>query len=103
MAAHARGGGDKEVPRTNTFGGDCVKCELSGRRMRNAHFINANFSGAALVGTDLRETHFLASNFTNADMTRADLSDSVMISVLFTNAVLNHAKFRDTHDLTPRW
>src|SRR5579859_6148143 len=83
-------GGEKEVPRSNTFGGDCAKCELSGRRMRGAHFMHANFSGASLVASDLREAHFVASTFAGADLTKADLSDSQIISVIFTNAVMTH-------------
>ncbi len=95
IAAHA-GAADKEVPRSNTFGGDCVKCELSGRRLHGAHFMNANFSGAALVGSDLRDAHFISSTFTGADLTRADLTDSQILGVNFSNAILTHAKLRDT-------
>src|SRR5512143_3337512 len=58
---------DKEVPRSNTFGGDCAKCELSGRRLHGAHFMNANFTGATMIGSDLREAHFLSSTFAGAD------------------------------------
>src|SRR5258708_6117661 len=89
-------GNDKEVPRSNTFGGDCAKCELSGRRLHGAHFMNANFTGAILVGSDLREARFLTSTFAGADLTRADLTDSQIISVNFSGANLSHARLRDT-------
>ena len=68
--------GDKEVPRQNTFGGSCVKCELSGRNLSGAKIIGANFSGAALVGANLREATFHGSVFSDADLSRADPSDS---------------------------
>src|SRR3954465_2508734 len=94
VAARAGSSSDKEVPRSNNFGGDCAKCELSGRRLRGAHFMNANFTGAILVGSDLREAHFIASTFAGADLTKADLSDSQIISVNFAGATLSHAKLR---------
>src|SRR5438270_9132617 len=93
-ARAATGGGEKEVPRSNTFGGDCAKCELSGRRMHGARFMNANFSGATLIGSDLREAHFMSSTFAGADLTRADLTDSQIVGVNFSGANLSHAKLR---------
>src|SRR4051812_37131844 len=94
--AVAATGGEKEVPRHNSFGGSCPKCELSGRRLAGAQFIAADFSGAALVGSDLREARFMASNFSGADMSRADLTDSELMGAVFRGANLSHARLRST-------
>ena len=54
LAPAAAYAGEKEVPRINTFGGSCPKCELSGRRLRGAHFLGADFSGASFVRRETR-------------------------------------------------
>lgn len=70
--AWALGQGD-DVSRVFSFGGACVGCELSGRKMPAAHFLGANFSNATLVGSDLQGAWFFGANFSKANLTRADL------------------------------
>jgi uncharacterized protein YjbI with pentapeptide repeats len=45
---------DKDVARLVSFGGMCVSCELSGRKLTGAKFTGANFAKAVLIGSDLR-------------------------------------------------
>ena len=50
-----------DVSKLFSFGGACVACELSGRKLPEAHFVGANFRGATLTGV----------NFSGAEMDRA--------------------------------
>ncbi|HQR91010.1 MAG TPA: pentapeptide repeat-containing protein, partial [Caulobacter sp.] len=61
--------GDKDVARMVSFGGMCVSCELSGRKLTGAKFAGANFDRAVLIGADLRGAAFYGSNFSGADLT----------------------------------
>jgi len=94
--AGAAQAGDKEISRQVSFGGSCVKCELSGRNLSGARIIGANFSGATLVGAILRDAKFHASVFAGADLTKADLSDAAMTGANFSGANLTSARLRST-------
>ena len=90
-AAGGAWAGEKEIPRQVSFGGSCVKCELSGRNLSGARIVGANFSGANMMGANLRDAKFHASNFAGADLTKADLSDSAMSGANFSGANLTGA------------
>src|SRR5215472_1845123 len=77
-------GGD--TMRLLSFGGMCVNCELSGRKLPDARFLGANFMGATFVGSDMRGASFFGSNFANADLTRADLRGANLFGSDFMNA-----------------
>ena len=72
-AAWAQPNDDRDVARLVSFGGMCVNCELSGRKLTGAKFTGANFDRAVLIGADLRGAAFYGSNFSGADLTRARL------------------------------
>jgi uncharacterized protein YjbI with pentapeptide repeats len=86
-----------DVSRVFSFGGACVSCELSGRKLPEARFMGANFSSATLVGSDLRGAWFFGVNFSRADMARANLSGASLfgsdfVEVNFTDANLSGVK-----------
>ena len=58
--------------------------------------MDANFSGATLVGSDLREAQFLGSNFTGADLSGAVLTDAQILGTIFTDAIMQHTRMRST-------
>ena len=64
---------DRDVAKMVSFGGVCVGCELSGRRLTGATFMGAKFDRSTLVGADLRGASFHGSSFVGADFTRADV------------------------------
>jgi uncharacterized protein YjbI with pentapeptide repeats len=82
-------GGD--TTRVLAFGGMCLNCELSGRKLPQARFIGANFAGAAMVGSDLHGAAFVGSNFVGADLARADLHDATLFGSDFTNTDFTEA------------
>jgi uncharacterized protein YjbI with pentapeptide repeats len=86
-----------DVSRVFSFGGMCVSCELSGRKLPDARFMGANFSSASMVGSDLRGAWFFGTNFSKADLSRANLSGASLfgsdfVEVNFTDANLSGVK-----------
>jgi uncharacterized protein YjbI with pentapeptide repeats len=86
-----------DVSRVFSFGGMCLSCELSGRKMPEARFMGANFSGSTMVGSDLRGAWFFGTNFSRADLAHADLRGASLFGsdfedVNFTDANLAGVK-----------
>ena len=86
-----------DVSRVFSFGGMCVSCELSGRKLPDARFMGANFTGATMVGSDLHGAWFFGTNFSRADLARANLSGASLFgsdfeNVNFTDANLGGVK-----------
>lgn len=86
-----------DVTRVFSFGGMCVSCELSGRKLPEARFMGANFTGATMVGSDLHGAWFFGTNFSRADLSRANLSGASLFGsdfegVNFTDANLAGVK-----------
>src|SRR5580698_7807647 len=91
-ATHAWAADDGEdTARLLSFGGMCVNCELSGRKLPEAKFIGANFSGATMVGSDLHGAAFFGSNFNGADLAKADLHGATLFGSDFTNTDFTEA------------
>src|ERR1700733_9583700 len=90
--AWARTQGD-DVSRLFSFGGACVSCELSGRKLPDAHFVGANFSGSVLVASNLEGAWFVGANFSRANLTRADLSGANLLGSNFVGADFTDANF----------
>ncbi|MEJ0066060.1 MAG: pentapeptide repeat-containing protein [Caulobacteraceae bacterium] len=94
-ATHAQAADDGEdTTRVLAFGGMCLNCELSGRKLPQAKFIGANFAGAAMVGSDLHGAAIFGSNFIGADLARADLHDATLFGSDFTNTRLHRGEPR---------
>ena len=72
-----------DVSRLFSFGGACVSCELSGRKLPDAHFVGANFSSAMMVASDLRGAWFVGANFSKANLARADLRGANLLGTDF--------------------
>jgi uncharacterized protein YjbI with pentapeptide repeats len=81
----------EDTARLLSFGGMCLNCELSGRKLPQAKFIGANFAGAAMVGSDLHGAAFFGSNFNGADLAKADLHDATLFGSDFTNTDFTEA------------
>ena len=86
-----------DVTRVFSFGGMCLSCELSGRKLPDARFMGANFTGATMVGSDLHGAWFFGTNFSRADLARANLSGASLFGsdfedVNFTDANLAGVK-----------
>jgi uncharacterized protein YjbI with pentapeptide repeats len=75
-----------DVSRLFSFGGACVACELSGRKLPDAHFVGANFSGSVLVASNLEGAWFIGANFSKANLTRADLRGANLLGSNFVGA-----------------
>ena len=75
-----------DVSRLFSFGGACVSCELSGRKLPDAHFVGANFSSAMMVASDLRGAWFVGANFSKANLARADLRGANLLGTNFLGA-----------------
>ena len=106
-ATHAWAGDDGEdTARLLSFGGMCVNCELSGRKLPEAKFIGANFAGASMVGSDLHGASFFGSNFNGADLAKADLHGATLFGSDFTNTDFTEANLSGVrgHGYQPsRW
>ena len=97
-ATHAWAADDGEdTARLLSFGGMCLNCELSGRKLPEAKFIGANFSGASMVGSDLHGSAFFGSNFAGADLAKADLHGATLFSSDFTNTDFTEANLAGVH------
>jgi uncharacterized protein YjbI with pentapeptide repeats len=81
----------EDTARLLSFGGMCLNCELSGRKLPDAKFMGANFSGASMVGSDLHGASFFGSNFSGADLSKADLHGAVLFGSDFTNTDFTEA------------
>ena len=81
----------RDVPRVVSFGGFCVKCDLSSRKLAGARFVGGDFQRAAFIGADLRGAVIVGSNFSGADFSRADLRGSAMTGATFQNADFTRA------------
>jgi uncharacterized protein YjbI with pentapeptide repeats len=81
----------EDTTRVLAFGGMCLNCDLSGRKLPQAKFIGANFAGAAMVGSDLHGAAFFGSNFSGADLAKADLHDATLFGSDFTNTDFTEA------------
>ncbi len=83
-----------DVSRVFEFGGMCVSCELSGRKLPEARSRGLrNFTSATMVGADLRGAWFFGTNFSKADLAHADLRGASLFGsdfedVNFTDANL---------------
>jgi uncharacterized protein YjbI with pentapeptide repeats len=75
----------EDTARLLSFGGMCLNCELSGRKLPEAKFMGANFAGATMVGSDLHGASFFGSNFSGADLAKADLHGAILFGSDFTS------------------
>src|ERR1700676_888176 len=97
-ATHAWAADDGEdTARLLSFGGMCVNCELSGRKLPEAKFIGANFAGASMVGSDLHGATFFGSNFNGADLAKADLHGATLFGSDFTGTDFTDANLAGVH------
>ena len=82
-----------EVPvqRLISFGGTCVGCVLTKRKLPGSRFMGANFTQANFQGTDLRGAEFIGSNFSHANLAHADVRGATMFGSQFTLANLEGA------------
>ena len=83
---------DHEVARQVMYGGACVGCDLSGRKMLGGRFYGANFSNAVLTAADLRGAAFRGAAFGGADLSDADARGATLLGSNFDSA-----KFRRAH------
>jgi uncharacterized protein YjbI with pentapeptide repeats len=91
-ATRALAGDDgQDTARLLSFGGMCLNCELSGRKLPEAKFMGANFAGASMVGSDLHGASFFGSNFSGADLAKADLHGAILFGSDFTNTDFSDA------------
>src|SRR5277367_77709 len=81
----------EDTTRVLAFGGMCLNCELSGRKLPQAKFIGANFAGADLARADLHDATLFGSDFTNTDFTEANLLGVRGHGANFTSANLSRA------------
>ena len=58
---------------TGRFSGLCAGCDMSNRRMDNAHMSSGNFAGSNFSGSVLRSAEMTAGNFAGTRFDRGDL------------------------------
>jgi uncharacterized protein YjbI with pentapeptide repeats len=71
---------------------ECMRCDLSGADLSNAHLIGADLREANLVGANLQ-----GSNLEGADLTGANLSNTVLVGTFLTNASLNQSNLANAN------
>ena len=88
-------GGD--TTRVLAFGGMCLNCELSGRKLPQARFIGANFAGARLRQADMSAAVMNHTTMAGADLRDVNAYGAVFTGVSFAGANMTNASFVGTY------
>ena len=83
---------ERDIPRMVSFGGACVRCDLSGRQLSGARFLGADFSGSVLIGADLRDASMTGADFSRSDLSRSDLTGANITGADFEGARLREVR-----------